>query len=515
MEHHAKSPWSCSPSSPGQDGGFPYPSGKDGGIRDPYCDAYREVFDYMQRRVTDEMAREENINAIADRPWDGRGHPLLRQGPLIELVRQGPHPSQVTRTAKRIIAAVELAKGPDIPTVGTRLVQMGLCRTQQSAEASLHHLWQQLHPEKVRLNNLYLHVTFDCQLRCTHCYACAGTSPSPVGRERTGVRANGAAEMPIPALEKLLHEAKECGFRQVIITGGEPLIHAQRDAMLAMLAKARAWTAPMNLVLRTNFALPLDEEDLRRIAAAFDQVVASVDGNQQTHDARRGPGTYTATVRNLEAYNLTIRNPPSALRNPAELSLACVMRTADIQGEPGLAVRELAQRLGINRIRFRPLLPLGRAANWDEPPVSESLGAHAAPLDLIENGFHPVSSCGLGQNLYVEPSGESFPCYAYHQSHSLLGNVVDRGLAAILQAGPFQELSRHTVDTNSHCRVCAVRYLCGGACRAWSGEACQYDLDAGPAECDGLRSRATMLLGVAIRYLQLNTTTETPNDPAA
>ena len=182
---------------------------------DPYCEAYRETFDYIQRRVTEDMAREENINAIADRPWDGRGHPLLRQGPLIELVREGSHPSQIARTAKRIIAAVELGKGPDIPTVGTRLVQMGICRTQQSAEASLNHLWQQLHPEKVRLNNLYLHVTFDCQLRCTHCYACAGSADlksaldsrnsdacSEVeSRVQPGAPPRRSEEMPIPALE--------------------------------------------------------------------------------------------------------------------------------------------------------------------------------------------------------------------------------------------------------------------------------------------------------------------------
>jgi len=88
------------------------------------------------------------------------------------------------------------------------------------------------------------------------------------------------------------------------------------------------------------------------------------------------------------------------------------MRSAEIQGEPGQSVRELARRLGVRRTRFRPLLPLGRAKDWPEPPTSEALGAHADPMDLIENRFRPVSSCGLGQNLYVEPSGESFACYA-------------------------------------------------------------------------------------------------------
>ena len=47
----------------------------DGGIRDPYCQAYRETFDYIQRRLAQETAHEENVNAIADRPWDARDQP--------------------------------------------------------------------------------------------------------------------------------------------------------------------------------------------------------------------------------------------------------------------------------------------------------------------------------------------------------------------------------------------------------------------------------------------------------
>ncbi len=478
--------------------------------RDPYCPAYRATFDHIQSRLLAEMASEENIAAIAERPWDGRGNPLLRKGLLIELAREGPHPSHIARTAKRIVAAVELARGPDLDAVAARLVTMGLCRTQQSALASLDALQRRLHPETTPRNNLYLHVTFACQLHCTHCYArAAPLPPLPLGEGR--VR---DAEMAPAALQNLIREAKEAAFRQVVITGGEPLVHSQRDAMLDMLAEARRWAAPMNLVLRTNFALPLTPDDLRRIAAAFDQVVVSVDGSEATHDARRGAGSYAAALRNLEEYQRICHRDtehtenPSALRPlclcgqfPAELSLACVMRAADNQGEAGHAVRALAARLGIRRTRFRTLLPLGRAADWDEPPTSEALGAHADPMDLIESGFHPVASCGLGQNLYVEPSGQAFPCYAYHQPHSFLGNTIEAGLRPGLESDSFRDLARHTVDTNPKCRSCDLRYLCGGACRAWCGEAAQHNLNGPPPECEGLKQRAAGLLNAARREL--------------
>lgn len=476
-------------------GGCPYNAWAGGNAdrnKDPYCVAYRKAFDHIRHRLVAEMATETNINAIACKPNYDRGNPLLRKGPLIDIVRESPHPSEVARNARRIIAAVELARGSDNSAVAARLVKMGVCRNLGSAEASLSNLVRDLHPVNISLNNLYVHVTFRCQLECAHCYAYAETS----GRR--------LSEMSVIALKTLILEAKAIGFRQVIITGGEPLLHEQRASLLSTLAALRPSVGPMNLVLRSNLALPFSEDDLCLIASAFDQVVASVDGDKLTHDARRGMGTYTAVVRNLEAYMRIM----SRLNNPAEPSLACVMCARDVKGGPGDSVRALAARLGIRRTRFRPLLPLGRARDWSDPPTSESIDAHIDPSELIETGYSPVSSCGLGKNLYVEPSGESFPCYAYHQSHALLGNVVEQGLARILAGHKFRDLLRHTVDTNPKCKTCEVRYLCGGACRAWGGKVSQRDLDFHSPECAGLKSRASALYRnactiIAIHNLEL------------
>jgi uncharacterized protein len=479
------------------EGGCPYntwAAGNAATARDPHCAAYRRAFDHIQRRLTAEMAAEENLRAITESPLPERGHPLLRRGPLIELAREGPHPSQVARTAKRIVAAVELARAPDLATAAARLVASGVCRTAQSATASLENLRRQLHPEGTPLNNIYLHVTFDCQLRCSHCYACAGN-----GRAKSEQH----SEMSPEALAILVRESHTAGFQKIIITGGEPLLHSQRDRLLDALTVLRPELRPTALALRTNFALPFTPDDLSRIGAAFDQVIVSVDGDECTHDSRRGAGTYAATVRNLGAYMAAVGAANGSADRWAELSLACVLPAADIRGEAGESVRALARSLGVKRTRFRPLLPLGRAAGWPEPPASEALGSHLDPRELIESGFQPVASCGLGQNLYVEPDGAAFPCYAYHLHHARLGRATGDGLRAVLDREAFRELARHTVDTNPKCRACEVRYLCGGACRAWGGAATQHDLDALPPECVGLKRRAEALLADAERFLEL------------
>jgi uncharacterized protein len=317
--------------------------------------------------------------------------------------------------------------------------------------------------------------------------------------------------MPVAALEKLLREAAESGFRQAIITGGEPLFHRQRAGMLEMVGRFRRRGRPLTVVLRTNFALPLEPAEMRAVSQAFDQIVVSVDGTEEFHDARRGKGAHSRTAGNLEAFLGETRSLWGEPLPPAELSIASVMPAALVRGPEGQAVRSLADRLGIRRARFRPLLPIGRAGSWQTPPLPEAVGGHMTPMELIESGFQPVSTCGVGQNLYIEPSGDAFPCYACNQTgHSLL-NAIRSGLPAVLNSDLFRRLAMHSVDTNRRCRTCDLRYLCGGACKAWETPASRLEWDAPPANCVALKTRADALLKAAMDYLELPTsTTEDP-----
>ena len=464
------------------------------GPRDPYCFAYKEIFDIVKGRMSVELSCEENIQAITTEPWDGRGHPLARRGPLLDLMRPDCHPSEVARHARRIVAAVEVARAPDRNLVADGLVRRGICRTAESAQASLEALEERLHPKTHAWNNLYLHVTFACQLRCTHCYAIAG----PDG-----------ATMATSSVLAMVGQAQTVGFRQLVVTGGEPLMHPESGLLLLGLALARESLRrdavgcghghrkdkTTRLVLRTNFALPLVEAELAAVASAFDEVVVSIDGTREAHDARRGTGSYDAALANIERYRKL------SLSSSGELSLSTALPMAEFDGEQETSVRKLAQILRIEKTRFRPLLPLGRAAAWKTPPTLEVCHPRWVPIRQIEQGFWPTSTCGLGQNLYVDPNGEAFPCYAFHGPNARLGNVLEKGLAAVLDSTGSRDLIRHSVDTNMKCRECEVRYLCGGACKAWGGEVSDNDLDAAPAECSNLRERAERLLHAAEDYL--------------
>jgi uncharacterized protein len=138
--------------------------------------------------------------------------------------------------------------------------------------------------------------------------------------------------------------------------------------------------------------------------------------------------------------------------------------------------------------------------------VPETLWGHMHPRDIVAYGFTPVSTCGIGQNLYVEPDGRGYPCYAWHGQDWLLGTITgDGALETLVNSAAFRALGRHTVDSNHRCRHCPLRYLCGGACRAWNRlpEEQQTDLDDPPLDCTALHRRARSLLVSSLEHLDI------------
>jgi uncharacterized protein len=186
---------------------------------------------------------------------------------------------------------------------------------------------------------------------------------------------------------------------------------------------------------------------------AFDQLVVSVDGDEVSHDLRRGLGTYKIMKDNISRYQNIVSDKKDKC---AELSLACVMSNHDINSPLGNSVQQLGDSLGVKRVRFRPLLPIGRAIEMEEEIVPEALHSHIDPIEIIKNGISPKY---------------------------------------------FKDLSTYNIDTIEKCRECDYRYLCGGACRAWSGEKNQYHLDAPPTDCSGLKNRAKEIVEAAREYL--------------
>lgn len=469
----------------------------DGSLCDPYCPAYRQVFDAITERALAEVFSEENLQAVVEHGPNRYG--LLQRGRVLRLMRGGPHPQEVAAQARRTLAAAALGMSTSAEEAVERLEQLGVVTDRAVALGSVRTLERALRAPPDRLLNAYLHVTYACNLTCAHCYAEA----APTRHEA----------MPLADILSLTEEAAALGFAKVVITGGEPLLHPQRDALLEGLAALRPRIRPTQIVLRTNLTLPLSDALLDRLRHAADQIVVSLDGDEATHDARRGAGTYARTVANLRrlaGFLLPLREGP-------EVRVTATLTAEQVAGPAGEAVRRVAEELGI-LARFKPLLPLERAAGATPAMESYTL-PDAEDKETPTCRFHPTATCGLGMNLYVGPGGECYPCYALTGSRHWLGNVFADGLVTVLARNDTYR--RVTVDSNRQCRLCTLRYLCGGFCRAW-GTA--DDPDAPPIDCTALHGRARRLLlwaletlGIGVeRYLVAGLLLpEAPPEPAA
>ena len=160
-------------------------------------------------------------------------------------------------------------------------------------------------------------------------------------------------------------------------------------------------------------------------------------------------------------------------------------------------MRALGKELGVD-VRFKPILPLGRAAAQSlAHELYSSLDEDSG--EIVEHRTRITATCGLGMNLNIAPDGECFPCHALMSARHALGNALTDGLDAALERN--RAYRAVTVDSNVQCAQCTLRYLCGGFCRAWGTN---DDPNAPPADCAALARRATELLVAAMQALNVD-----------
>lgn len=178
---------------------------------------------------------------------------------------------------------------------------------------------------------LQVHPTRRCNLACAHCYSSSG----PSARQ----------SLDLDLLSACLEDAAALGYRQLAVSGGEPLLY---QGLGELLARARA--LGMRTSVTTNGMLATADR-WHRLAPLIDVAAISIDGTPSEHDAiRRRDGAFAATVRNLEV----IRESGV----PFGFIFTLTQRNVD---SIDFVVR-LASRRGARSVQVHPLTLHGRAA---------------------------------------------------------------------------------------------------------------------------------------------------------
>ena len=176
---------------------------------------------------------------------------------------------------------------------------------------------------------LQLHPSRLCNIACSHCYSTSG----PRSRE----------QLPLSLLLICLREAAALGYRQLAISGGEPLLYSP---LAQLLAGARA--LGMVTTLTTNGMLA-SAQRWKPLASLVDVVAVSIDGTPERHDAIRSTGAFATMVANLAVLRST--------RVPFGFIFTLTQFNAD---DLDFVVR-LAAQFGARSVQVHPLTLHGRA----------------------------------------------------------------------------------------------------------------------------------------------------------
>jgi MoaA/NifB/PqqE/SkfB family radical SAM enzyme len=267
--------------------------------------------------------------------------------------------------------------------------------------------------ETVPLQNVFLHVTKACNLKCEYCYFSA-SRPLP-------------DELSTDEFVALWPDLIALRPAKIVFTGGEPLLRHDIVDLLSSLRDAD----PTHHVLRclnTNGHL-VTPDFARSVVGLADEVRVSIDALESRNDGLRGNGNFAAAIRALETY-YSVGFEPKALVTVTAFGLP------DLEELICFLVQRQITRINLNVFR-----PIGRGGGRPElVPSAESIRlAVGRAMDRCYSSQPPVldpqpecqSHCGVGRFLNIMPNGDVFPCHVLTTREFCCGNVRQARLSRI------------------------------------------------------------------------------------
>lgn len=320
---------------------------------------------------------------------------------------------------------------------------------------------------------LCLHVAHDCNLRCAYCFASTGDFHGP--REMMSF------EVGKKALEFLMEHSGNRRFLEVDFFGGEPLMNF--DVVKQIVAYGRELEKQYNKRIRftlTTNGVGLTDEIIEYLNAEMDNVVISIDGRREVHDAMRktvnGKGSYDvildkakklADSRNQDKYyvrgtftrdNLDFAKDVISLADAGFEQISIEPVVADDQMPYSLRAEDLARIFNEYETLAQTMMIRRRNGQW--------FNFFHFMIDLGKGPcvVKRLTGCGAGNEyVAVTPTGELYPCHQFvGEKQFCMGSVMDGTFDEDMQ----QRFLQNHVLAKPECRECWAKFYCSGGCAA-------------------------------------------------
>ncbi len=324
------------------------------------------------------------------------------------------------------------------------------------------------------LKALCLHVSHDCNLSCGYCFASKGDYLS--GRRLM------PADVAEKAVDYLIRNSGSRSNIEIDFFGGEPLLNFEVITKTVEYAKAleNSTGKKFYFTITTNGML-LDDDKIDFINRHMDNIVISIDGRKEVHDAircdRAGNGSYDRIVP--AAVELVKGREEKSYYIRGTFTSANTDFSKDVMYLAGLGFREIS---------LEPVVGAGHRLfikEEDVPAILEEYEKLAAIyleqqksgskirfyhfcLDLYEGPciYKRLSSCGAGVEYFaVSPEGSIYPCHQFvGRPEFIMGNIYDGINEHGVRLG--REFGSSNIETKDMCRKCWAKTFCSGGCHA-------------------------------------------------
>ncbi len=319
---------------------------------------------------------------------------------------------------------------------------------------------------------LCLHICHDCNLRCRYCFADEGAyhAKREFMSEQTAKK----------AIDFLIANSGNRKVLEVDFFGGEPLMCLQTIKNVVKYAREESAKAGKKFLFTTTTnALLLDDDAIDFFNAEMENVVLSIDGRKEVHDAVRktvnGKGSFDFVIDHIKNFVRSRGNKSYYVRG------TFTSKNLDFSRD----VLFLADN-GFDSISLEPVVTDIDDLAIKEEHLPEICGEYETLCDEYLkryaegkgfNFFHfnidleggpclskRASACGAGNEYFsVVPNGDIYPCHQFAgESGFYMGSVYEGKLDETVRA----KFANSNLFTRKGCENCFAKFICSGGCSA-------------------------------------------------
>jgi radical SAM protein with 4Fe4S-binding SPASM domain len=305
----------------------------------------------------------------------------------------------------------------------------------------------------IPITRIEVELTEACNLQCRFCY----NSCNPV-----------TCSNPFEILDALALS----GVLEIILTGGEPLLHPEFFKILEY-AKSKF----PRVMVQSNGTLLSDEASFGRLASYNPYCLNfSLHGPEEVHDTlTQSPGSHSRTVN---ALGMAI---DGGIRTASNFVLTSINTSPDILRE----TVAILSSVGVKEMTLTRFIPCGigkgaTALSTDQENFVCALRilldetnknglslllANSTPACLIPKDLHDMCNrCSFGYDkFYVDVHGNLLTC---GMGRVEIGNLLEKPVAEVIERSPVCKSFLNNDHLPKKCNECPDLPICGGGCRA-------------------------------------------------